>query len=43
MHRCLSSQRAREHCVETIRKFYEAGNSGLGSQGRPAVTEMMEQ
>ncbi|KAA1258086.1 hypothetical protein LF1_06010 [Rubripirellula obstinata] len=31
---------AREHGVEIIREFCDAGRSGLNSEGRPAFTEM---
>lgn len=34
---------AREHGIEIIRKFCDAGRSGLNSEGRPAFTEMMEE
>ncbi|KAA1258201.1 Recombinase [Rubripirellula obstinata] len=34
---------AREHGVEIIREFCDAGRSGLNSEGRPAFTEMMEE
>ena len=33
---------AREHGVEIIREFCDAGRSGLNSEGRPAFTEMMD-
>lgn len=36
-------QWAREHGVEIIREFCDAGKSGLDSEGRPAFTEMMEE
>jgi DNA invertase Pin-like site-specific DNA recombinase len=34
---------AKEHGVEIIREFCDAGRSGLNSEGRPAFTEMMEE
>ncbi|MCO8122606.1 recombinase family protein [Stieleria sp. TO1_6] len=36
-------QWAREHGVEIIREFCDAGRSGLNAEGRPAFTEMMEE
>ena len=33
----------REHGVEIIREFCDAGKSGLNSEGRPAFTEMMDE
>jgi DNA invertase Pin-like site-specific DNA recombinase len=36
-------QWAREHGVEIIHEFADAGKSGLNSEGRPAFTEMMEE
>jgi DNA invertase Pin-like site-specific DNA recombinase len=34
---------AKQHGVEIIREFCDAGRSGLNSEGRPAFTEMMDQ
>jgi DNA invertase Pin-like site-specific DNA recombinase len=34
---------AKQHGVEIIREFCDAGRSGLNSEGRPAFTEMMEE
>lgn len=34
---------AKEHGVEIIREFCDAGRSGLNSEGRPAFTEMMDE
>ena len=34
---------AKEHGVEIIREFCDAGRSGLNSEGRPAFTDMMEE
>jgi len=36
-------QWAREHGVEIIREFCDAGKSGLNSEGRPAFTETMDE
>lgn len=35
--------RAKQHGVEIIREFCDAGRSGLNSEGRPAFTEMMDE
>jgi DNA invertase Pin-like site-specific DNA recombinase len=34
---------AKQHGVEIIREFCDAGRSGLNSEGRPAFTEMMDE
>jgi DNA invertase Pin-like site-specific DNA recombinase len=34
---------AKQHGVEIIREFCDAGRSGLNSEDRPAFTEMMEE
>jgi DNA invertase Pin-like site-specific DNA recombinase len=34
---------AKQHGVEIIREFCDAGRSGLDSEGRPAFTEMMDE
>lgn len=34
---------AKQHGVEIIREFCDAGKSGLNSEGRPAFTEMMDE
>ena len=36
-------QWAKEHGVEIIHEFCDAGKSGLNSEGRPAFTEMVDE